>query len=85
MPAIENGNGALPGETPRKEMDHASLAGNSPGVQEDGTRNVKDDIAGQPPDCHSEAAMEIDNEEEVLEYLQGWRLRTLTFACGRPQ
>ncbi|KAL9041869.1 MAG: hypothetical protein Q9180_000993 [Flavoplaca navasiana] len=67
-------------QEPTKEIDETWA---STEAGEDPSRNTQQHVAEQPPqspDHTSEITLEVDNGEEALEYLQGWRLRTLTFA-----
>ena len=67
-------------------MDHVSLAGKlsrSSGRRDEELSKMMSQANLQTVIRRS--SMELDNEEEVLEYLPGWRPRTLTFYVRQAQ
>ncbi|KAL8891707.1 MAG: hypothetical protein Q9192_005711 [Flavoplaca navasiana] len=69
-----------PTQGPPKEIDETW---GTTSAREDPSRNTQQHVAEQPPqlaDHNSETTLELDNGEEALEYLKGWKLHTLTFA-----
>lgn len=67
-------------------MDHVSLAGKlsrSSGRWDEELSKMMSQANLQTVIRRS--SMELDNEEEVLEYLPGWRPRTVTFYVRQAQ